>query len=1015
MKKKKKLLTRVTGIVLSAAVLFTSVPVSAAGTAEDSASDVQAVKATATHGMSIAEEKEPVDFDNVDWKSMTDAEFDRFSMDAISTDQRAYVEWLSKMDYRDYALLLSRDTLLNDEVEVYTQELTTDNGLAFSEDGEGFVDVDGNSVTEDEIETSDMAVEKMSYHASLFDNYEEFSEPSRFPALKASTWQTDTALYQISFQRNGVALRADTVKVTGMKGQDASSKATSLTAKYSVGTLLGINNVFTCNVKTEGNSYTWAECAASGKNLTCIRSEVYFNTKYDWTQSVTNATGAHETKMTNSGNYYAITCCLLNAGVSTSTQTSKGSCILNINMTVPEYVVTYDGNGATSGSVASAVYATDSTDTFKLAKNAYEKKFTLTLDEGASIGESEPKTTSYAHTFNGWSADPNAGYGFEEERAYTPEKNITFYAQWKVPSVTLPAPAEKEHFNFTGWTLTKTGRNADGTEEQKLPAGWPVDLKADTTYYAQWEHKIANYKCYHYVQKEVGKTNKDTDYELVDTIEEWGLEDGTVKSLDYSQKAIDAANSMVEGYECDLPQLQVVTLPEGDSEFAYFYNLKTSYVEYTVNHYVQKEAGKNDKESEDDYELIDTTTDMGQAGTMVTLPYSEKAISTANSRQQDYQCVLPTEQKVTLIKGKEHTYSYYYDIDTNVVSYTIYHYVQKEAGKTNKETDYELADTTFGSGNIGDTVTLQYSQKAADMADAVTGYECSYPQSIQTTLKAGQTVYYYYYNLKSKNASGGNTSIDNSSKTYNYFNDYGLTEEQVKDIVNNIEKNGTATFTIDGVKYTIVRNADGTFSITFMVTDKNGSLTVPSYIKLGDKVYTINNIADNAFKGNKTIKSVVISNGITTIGNYAFYGCTNLETVYMPNTILKVGRYAFAKCTKLKKVRMSGNCYELGKGVFSDDKALTKITLGSKLTKVPDSAFKNCKKLKSIQIPKNVTTIGKQAFYGCSSLKTVKIKTTVLKKVGSKAFKRTTKNIKIKVPKSKVAAYTKLLKGKYGK
>ena len=28
--------------------------------------------------------------------------------------------------------------------------------------------------------------------------------------------------------------------------------------------------------------------------------------------------------------------------------------------------------------------------------------------------------------------------------------------------------------------------------------------------------------------------------------------------------------------------------------------------------------------------------------------------------------------------------------------------------------------------------------------------------------------------LKSKNASGGNTSIDNSSKTYNYFNDYGL-------------------------------------------------------------------------------------------------------------------------------------------------------------------------------------------------------------------------------------------------
>ena len=972
---KRQRLTKAIGIVLSAVMMFTSVPVSAAGTAEDS-------------GVPVTTDEFDMDF-----KNMTDEEVSK-QLCYYGDRQEEIAQWLADLNYEDYTQLIARDTYLTSKATTVEYDVETD------EDGE----IVETTVT-DSYETPyyEYLLESNGLTAPVKD--------SRFAKQTATYFANTSGKFYIEYQRNGIKVASITVQIGNLsKTKNISVKTGGQHSGISVtypdspaglptgfSTAPNITGTLTSHKNDDGSAYS---CLWLATTVTNSRN-------YQWAFSIKD----YQTKeFTMEGTTIKINIAK-NAGVGTDSKPKETKNAIGvINITVPEYTVTYKGNGATNGSVADAVYKADDTSAFTLAQNGFTKKSTLTLDTGASIGAAEPKSTDYYHTFNGWSEDSNAESGAAEKSLYTPGKNTTFYATWKKPSVTLPTPAEKEHYNFIGWTLTKDAEKDDPVRM----AGYSFDMSEDTTYYAQWEHKIANYTCYHYVQKEAGKTDKETDYELVDTTGEKDLEDGTVKSLNYSQKAIDAANNMAEGYECDLPQMQVVTLPEGNSEFYYYYNLKTSYVEYTVNHYVQKEAGKDDRESGEDYELVETTSDKGQAGSMIALPFSVKAISAANNRQEGYQCILPTEQKVTLVKGKDHTYNYYYDIGTNVVSYTIYHYVQKEPGKTNKETDYELADTTYGSGEVGESVTLPYSKVAAELADSVTGYECSYPQSVQTTLKAGQTAYYYYYDLKAKNASGGNTNIDNS-KTFNYFNDYGLSEEQVKDIVNNIEKNGTATFTIDGVKYTIVRNADGTFSITFMVTDKNGSLTVPSYIKLGDKVYTINNIADNAFKGNKTIKSVVISNGITTIGNYAFYGCTNLETVYMPNTILKVGRFAFAKCTKLKKVRMSGNCYELGKGVFSDDKALTKITLGSKLTKVPDSAFKNCKKLKSIQIPKNVTTIGKQAFYGCTGLKTVKIKTPVLKKVGSKAFKKTTEKIKIKVPKSKMEAYTKLLKGKYGK
>ena len=99
---------------------------------------------------------------------------------------------------------------------------------------------------------------------------------------------------------------------------------------------------------------------------------------------------------------------------------------------------------------------------------------------------------------------------------------------------------------------------------------------------------------------------------------------------------------------------------------------------------------------------------------------------------------------------------------------------------------------------------------------------------------------------------------------------------------------------------------------------------------------------------------------------------------------------------------------------FKNCKKLESVKIGSNITTIGKGAFQNCTALKTVTIPKKVTTIGANAFAGCKSLTKVTIKSSVLKKVGEKAFtKAGSKNYKkltVKVPKKKLKTYKNLLK-----
>ena len=85
-----------------------------------------------------------------------------------------------------------------------------------------------------------------------------------------------------------------------------------------------------------------------------------------------------------------------------------------------------------------------------------------------------------------------------------------------------------------------------------------------------------------------------------------------------------------------------------------------------------------------------------------------------------------------------------------------------------------------------------------------------------------------------------------------------------------------------------------------------------------------------------------------------------------------------------------------------------------RVTGIAKNAFRKNTKLAKVVFGKNLSKIGANAFAGCKNLKTIRIASTALtkKSVGKNAFKGIHKKAVIKVPKKKLKAYQKFLKGK---
>ena len=195
----------------------------------------------------------------------------------------------------------------------------------------------------------------------------------------------------------------------------------------------------------------------------------------------------------------------------------------------------------------------------------------------------------------------------------------------------------------------------------------------------------------------------------------------------------------------------------------------------------------------------------------------------------------------------------------------------------------------------------------------------------------------------------------------------------------------------------IFRTTNGT-NYLIAYTGNDTDLILPE--SYNGKSYVIN---QRVFRENRNIKSVVISDSVTSIGEYAFKSCSYLEKVTIGKNVTQIEDYAFSNCSRLTNVinnsslnitagaSTHGNIaynakvvilgtddiqgdfvFRTTNGVHSlvaylgneFDLILPENYNGNNYT-IGSNVFKN-KTISSITIPESVTSIGNDAFYGCN-------------------------------------------------
>lgn len=139
----------------------------------------------------------------------------------------------------------------------------------------------------------------------------------------------------------------------------------------------------------------------------------------------------------------------------------------------------------------------------------------------------------------------------------------------------------------------------------------------------------------------------------------------------------------------------------------------------------------------------------------------------------------------------------------------------------------------------------------------------------------------------------------------------------------------------------------------------------------------VNSIGDFAFSGCEELTGVTIGNSVTSIGNEAFSECTSLSNIIIPDSVTAIGSYVFEKCTSLTSVQIGNGLTSTGNYTFSGCAALTSIAIPESVMTIGFYSFENCTALTSITIPDSVTCIDACAFLGCTKLTNITIPDSV--------------------------------------
>ena len=160
----------------------------------------------------------------------------------------------------------------------------------------------------------------------------------------------------------------------------------------------------------------------------------------------------------------------------------------------------------------------------------------------------------------------------------------------------------------------------------------------------------------------------------------------------------------------------------------------------------------------------------------------------------------------------------------------------------------------------------------------------------------------------------------------------------------------------------------------------------------------------------KTITSVTIAEGITSIGDHAFGLHDELISIQIPNSITKIGKESFYYCDGLASITIPEGVKSIESEAFRRCNGLTSITIPNSVTSIDKQAFYYCDGLASITIPGSVQVLDERVFAYCSALETVELCEGVTE-IATAAFSNCISLKKISIPSSVIAIATDAFDG----
>lgn len=131
--------------------------------------------------------------------------------------------------------------------------------------------------------------------------------------------------------------------------------------------------------------------------------------------------------------------------------------------------------------------------------------------------------------------------------------------------------------------------------------------------------------------------------------------------------------------------------------------------------------------------------------------------------------------------------------------------------------------------------------------------------------------------------------------------------------------------------------------------------------------------AGTAVGGKEAIRSVVIREGVTSIGGHTFEGCVNLSQVSMAGSVTRIGADAFAGTLWLRSL---GEFAIVNRILLKYQGGAQNVAIPAGVVTIAPGAFQNNTAIVSVSIPEGVASIGAgdtsgDVFRGCTSLASV--------------------------------------------